>query len=179
MPMSGLHTTTDKWRLFFAFWPTESIRQAISDINHRFIKSRGRPVADSNLHLTLVFLGTVEKNRVDTLLADVSRLTMKCVTLQLDRLQWWRRPRVISLVSETVPDSLQKLHAGLTEAAARNGIVVDRRPYLPHVTLRRKVNARPQLPPFTPVIWQLQEFCLVRSVTHRQGASYDVIWRSR
>lgn len=179
MPMTpGLRTLNDKWRLFFAFWPTDSVRQAISDINRRFIKQTGRPVADCKLHLTLVFLGTVEKGRVDSLLDDAATLSMESVTLQLDKLQWWRRPRVISLVPETVPDSLQKLHAGLTEAAAGNGIVVDHRPYRPHVTLRRKVNTRPQLPPHAPVVWPLREFCLVRSVTDRQGASYEVIWHS-
>lgn len=177
--MPGEHSRIEKWRLFFAFWPTDSVRQAISDINHKLAPRYGRPVSDQNLHLTLVFLGSLEKSRVDDLVAGVADLRTERMTLQLGNLQWWRSPRLIALLPDTVPGGLLHLHTDLTNLALGNGIPVDRRRYLPHVTLRRKVNSLPQWPPFTPVDWNLQKFSLVRSVTDPHRAQYEVIWQSR
>lgn len=177
--MPGEHPRNEKWRLFFAFWPTDSVRQALSDINRKLSPRCGRAVPDHNLHFTLVFIGSLEKTRVDELLSGAASLKTERVTLQLDTLEWWRGPRVISLLPGVVPVELQRLHAELSNVALANGIPVDRRRYLPHVTLRRKVNRSPHLPLFTPVDWHIKEFCLVRSVTDRQGAQYEVIWHSR
>ena len=134
--MPGEHSRIEKWRLFFAFWPTDSVR--------KLAPRCGRPVDDQNLHLTLVFLGSLEKSRVDDLVAGAAGLRTERMTLQLGNLQWWRSPRLIALLPDTIPGGLLHLHTDLTNLVLGNGIPLDRRRYLPHVTLRRKVNSSPR-----------------------------------
>jgi 2'-5' RNA ligase len=52
-------------------------------------------------------------------------------------------------------------------------IEIDKRAYLAHVTLARKVRKKTVLD-FEPVIWRADSFCLVESITDSDGPHYYV-----
>lgn len=138
----------------------------------------GRFVAHRNLHITLVFLGSVTEKQGQCVLTGARHIDVMPVTLTLDTLGWWQRPQVIWLGAQMVPDALVVLADKLRAVAGECGIKTDARPFSPHATLTRKVRKRPVLPEIAPVTWEVRDFCLVRSDTRAEGASYQQIWTS-
>lgn len=163
-------------RLFFALWPDEATRQDIAGLSE-LLPSGGKPVAAANLHITLVYLGSVNETQQEELMAGAGRIECKPFTMSLDQLAWWRKPRIIQASPTETPEALQQLVGSLRQLAAECGFAVDQRPYEAHVTLARKVRSAKDLPQPVPVNWPVDNFCLVRSDTLPEGAQYEVIWR--
>ena len=138
----------------------------------------GRLIVPRNLHITLVFLGSVTEEQAQCILDGTRHIDVTPVALTLDTLGWWPRPQVIWLASQRASEPLSLLADHLKELAGRCGIKTDVRPFYPHATLVRKVRKRVVLPEIAPVTWQIRDYCLVRSDTHPKGASYEVIWTS-
>lgn len=162
-------------RLFFALWPDETTRRAIAGLSGS-LPSRVRRVPAANLHITLVFLGNVSGKQQEELVAGAGRIECPAFSLLLDRIDWWRKPRIIHAAPTDVPETLLQLVGSLRQLAVDAGISIDQRPYRPHVTLARKVRYAGNLPAPAPVRWPVDDFCLVRSETLPEGARYDVIW---
>lgn len=163
-------------RLFFALWPDETTRQSLAGLSE-LLPSRGKPVAVENLHITLVFLGSANESQQAELIAGASRIDCEPFTLSLDRLAWWRKPRIIQASPAETPEALQRLVGSLRQLAAELGFSVDQRPFEAHVTLARKVRLAKDLPQPAAVTWSVDNFCLVRSDTLPEGARYKVTWR--
>jgi 2'-5' RNA ligase len=165
-------------RLFFALWPDESVRAGMVSVMDQLPGDCGRFVRYSNLHITLVFLGSVSEKQEQCILSGARHLKMPPVTLTLGTLGWWQRPQVLWLASQKVPDALVNLADKLRDVAGQCGIKTDERPFTPHATLARKVRKRVVLPEITPLQWEVRDFCLVRSDTRAEGPSYQVLWTS-
>ena len=165
-------------RLFFALWPDLHTRKEIVRIAQGIPVTTGRPVPADNLHLTLVFLGSVSESRKTRLLQGIQPIEFHPVTLHLDRLGWWKRPRVLWLAPTQVPRTLADFVIRLGATARECGIAVEEQEYRPHITLARKVTRQPELPEIRPVTLHSGAYSLVQSVTEQQGARYTVIWNS-
>lgn len=165
-------------RLFFALWPDVAARAAMTSAMDRLPDRCGRLVQPGNLHITLLFLGPIARAQEQCILNGARNISITPQTLILDKLGWWQRPQVIWLASEQVPEVLGELADELRTVAGKCGIKTDERPFLPHATLARKVKKRVVLPDIAPVTWQVRDYCLVRSDTRPEGASYEVIWTS-
>lgn len=163
-------------RLFFALWPDEATRQDLAGLSE-LLPPGGKPVALENLHITLVFLGSVNEAQEEDLIAGAGRIECKPFTLSLDQLAWWRKPRIIQASPTETPEALQRLVGSLRQLAVNSGFAVDQRPFEAHVTLARKVRTAKILPQPAPVTWPVDNFCLVRSDTLPEGAQYEVVWR--
>ncbi len=50
---------TPPQRLFFALWPSEEVRAGLAEVMASLDVRGGKPVAAENLHITLLFLGSV------------------------------------------------------------------------------------------------------------------------
>ncbi|MGH8519928.1 MAG: 2'-5' RNA ligase family protein, partial [Gammaproteobacteria bacterium] len=46
-------------RLFFALWPSEEARSSLAEVTASLHVRRAKPVPAENLHITLLFLGSV------------------------------------------------------------------------------------------------------------------------
>ena len=65
-------------RLFFALWPPEEVRQALWRSGAPLREAcRGQPVAKRNLHLTLLFLGGVDEDRLEDIEADAAGVSVQ------------------------------------------------------------------------------------------------------
>ena len=165
-------------RLFFALWPDDAARAGMVPVKDRLPADCGRVVAHRNLHITLVFLGSVTKEQEQCVLTGARNINVTPLSLTLETLGWWQRPQVIWLAPQKVPDALVILADQIKALAGQCGIKTDERPFSPHATLARKVSKRVVLPEIGLVNWQVRDFCLVRSETRPEGASYQVIWSS-
>ena len=131
----------------------------------------GRAVSRDNLHLTLAFLGAQPREHLDALLQMAATVHAEAFSLTLDRLTTIGKG-FICLQPASTPPALLQLVEALSERLAALGVVLDCRPFLPHLTLSRQARSRAQqpAPDFT---WHVDRFVLYRSVNTADGVRYD------
>jgi RNA 2',3'-cyclic 3'-phosphodiesterase len=170
-------------RLFFALWPTDAVRERLAaEVQSR--AALGRAIPARNLHITVAFLGSVPDGRIPQVL-EVARSVQKLTfdgkfMLHLERVEFWRRSRLVCLVAEQAPPELLKivasLHAGLRE---RGFELREHEKFRPHVTLVRDVERGAAGAAIAPVQWPAESFALVESQVGQRGSDYTVLeeWR--
>lgn len=175
-------------RVFLALWPETPVRQRMAEAGRRLhLSLGGRLTRPETIHLTLVFIGNLARDRLADLSARLAEIESPGFEVVFDLTDCWRHNRVAFLAPSVPPDALTglvaKLEAALTELAIR----FDRRPYKAHVTLLRKADCgRP--PPargtpadrranetLAPIRWSARQFVLVESVPTPDGVRYDLL----
>jgi 2'-5' RNA ligase len=128
-------------RLFFALDPDPACRDAI--VAAREEARRHAPnakwVAAERLHLTLVFVGELADERVAKLAEAGTTVAARHEPLQLTLGRggtFGRPPQVLWLGVDGGP-ALAALQADLARAVQGLGVVLEERPYSPHLTLAR------------------------------------------
>jgi len=171
-------------RLFVAIRPPEHVLA-------RLLAAMGgvggaRWQSEDQLHLTLRFIGEVDRHRaedVDAALGGVHHPAFEVALAGVGSFE--RRGEPTTLWAAVAPqEPLKTLHNKVDQAIARAGIEPDRRAFAPHITLARLPRgARPvgsfleaagslASPPF-----RVEEFCLYESRLTPEGADYSVIER--
>ena len=169
-------TDTPTRRLFFALWPDPAVRRTLRRATRNAVRScGGRPVPPDNYHITLAFLGNVAADLFPEIVAGAATVPVPAITLTLDRLGYWPRPRVLWLGPRRCPQILTVLADNLWTRMESIGLPRERRVYQPHLTLCRKVRAAPAVEAPAPVRWPIASFALVESVTTAGGARYAVV----
>lgn len=148
--------------------------------------SGGRPVAEHNLHATLLFLGSVAESRVTevaTIGAGAAAETLVArgdsPAFVFNRIELWQKAHV--LVATTSASSgaghlvANALVAILQRETSSAGFAPDLKPFRPHVTLARKVAFLKTVLRMEPVEWRFAEFALVESRTDPDGPVYTLL----
>lgn len=168
----------ERLRLFFAVWPEEESREYVQREIARWRRHvRANWVRPENLHLTLCFLGSVPRTRLDALCA-LNVVVPDPFEICFDALRFHRRRRMTWLAASRPNRELSGLVGGLEERLDELGQAHDRRPFRAHVTLARKVwgDFNPDDPP-EPIRWWVRSFDLVASDLDRTGAHYRCLRR--
>jgi RNA 2',3'-cyclic 3'-phosphodiesterase len=126
-------------RLFFALGCSPALRKTISHWRTSLSLRTGRPVPAANFHLTLLFLGAVDKALIPGVCAAASniRLPGKSLTLCLDRLEVWRKSGVLVLGPSDACADLMRLAYALEQAMLAFGRAKEDMEFRPHLTLVR------------------------------------------
>lgn len=166
-------------RLFVALKPPDVVRDALGALRRDMPGARWTP--PEKMHLTLAFLGDTEEARVSAVveaLAGVVSPPVPVAVAGLGAFPSRRGARV--LTAEVAPQrALMALHARVTAALAAVGVVLERRPFRPHLTLARLKGAdreavRAVLASPAPVLaFEAAAFHLYRSTLQLEGAHYD------
>ena len=128
-------------RLFFALWPDARQRERLRNIITPIAKTvEGRMVDRRNWHVTLAFIGAFPAHRAPYLLQRATEIPVTPFRLNFDRLEFWPRPKIATLVAATVPPELQALVDDLNGVIADLGLKPEDRNFRPHITVVR--NAR-------------------------------------
>lgn len=171
--MPGGSTTR---RLFFALWPDDATREALAHATRKAVRaSGGRPVPASNLHATLLFIGSVAAERVAELEQAAEGVPLPSFTLVINRMEHWPKPAVLCATAPLVPAEARTLAATLQRSVAHAGFAPDVKPFRAHVTVARKVVKPHALGPIHPVHWPIKGFALVESETLAEGSRYTVV----
>lgn len=149
-------------RWFLAIWPDTQARAVLERQLAALGPLPGRPAHPLDWHLTLIFLGELEPERLACIDAEVGAAATRAASfeLQLDRIGHFARSQVLWCGPSCTPEPLGRLVADLQARLAGCGIEPERRPYRPHLTLARKVRAAPALELRTPVGWTVRELRL-------------------
>lgn len=178
-------------RVFFALWPEEAIRRRLGEEAQRLHKLLGgRQTRADTLHLTLLFIGQLARDRLPDLQAAARNIRIPSFAVTFDQADCWRHNRIAFLGASQPPEALLALVSGLEGAAAGLDIPFDRRTYKAHITLVRNARCtkqnpaegraaseRVRIPPPAPIPWRASDFVLVESRLDADGARYAVLER--
>lgn len=164
--------SAEPMRLFYALWPDESVRAALTHMQDRL---QGRKICSANLHMTLAFLGNQPGSVLPALKELLSALPAREVILKLDTLGCFSRQKIAWAGMRDIPAELSALHSNLTAALDHTGIEFDRRTsFKPHVTLARDARL-PEGERVDQLVWHARQLVLARSVTGENGVAYEVL----
>jgi len=163
-------------RVFFALWPDDAVRGMLAALAREVAREAlGRAPAQSNIHLTLAFLGEQASHRVEALRELASGLRAARFVLKLDEIGCFRRSGVAWLGASTHQPHLLALQANLVRALRRGAFPVDERSYAPHLTLARHIRGAIHRSLPTPILWQVSSFALVASELGREAPTYRTL----
>lgn len=169
------HQGERRYRLFFALWPDAHTQKAMAHTLRQLRHPRGRAVAIDKYHVTLAFLGDVEKDSLTCLCEQAAQLSFPSCTLSMDRFGQFRRAGILWLGCSETPESLQGFRQSLEQALVPCGYRPEQRPFRPHITLFRHFMGRLAATEIAPVEWQIRNFHLVLSESHNGGVIYQSI----
>jgi len=175
IPQSSRAKDKETIRLFFALWPSDSVRARIQKNQTTAAElHNGRCLRRGNFHLTLVFLGTIPADYLTCLQTMASDVQSQRFNLKLDHVGLFAKPKCLWLGCHEKPESLMLLAELLAQGVKSCGLSIDERQYNPHLTIMRKVT---ELTEFTvePIDWSVTEFCLVKSEPVSDGVEYSVV----
>jgi 2'-5' RNA ligase len=123
-------------RLFLAFPLPDDVLDRIEEVQAEV--PFGRPVPRENLHLTLSFLGELDRPEAEALHDGLCRIAVPAIAVDFEGLGTFGRP-VPSILFAAVAGNaaLTSLHRKLRATAHAAGIMPDRERFRPHVTLVR------------------------------------------
>ena len=161
-------------RAFFAIEPPAHIKLAIENWREKALPTFQKPVPPANFHITLAFLGQVNDVQLDSLIQGCEDLTSTPgFSLSLDHLGYWPKPKALWLGCHDVAAAHIKLVDQLTKISLKSTITMQKRAYIPHLTLVRKCTENPPAPLIEPVFsFKVDEFHLFESVSTSHGVVY-------
>jgi 2'-5' RNA ligase len=182
-------------RLFLGIDVGEEARRAlgaaIDELRRRAPDAKWVPA--ENLHATLVFLGWLEGDRLDSLRRAVDQVSSRHPAAHLALAGGGffgtkKRPRVLFAALEGEVERLARAQAELENAMQAFGYRPEKRPYQPHLTLARARDPRgdPALAACVEPLAGLprlhivvREIVLYQSTLSRSGARYQAQHRAR
>jgi len=153
-------------RLFFALWPDAALRDGLVQRRRPLEARLPKRVPDHNLHLTVLFLGNQPGDWLEAIEDAADAIRSPSFELLLDRFGEFERARVVWL-GGAAPEAGRGLAETLERSMRGLGLDFDRRPWVPHVTLFRKVDDGRNLPPVAALRWPVREFSLIESIPSR------------
>ena len=171
-------------RLFVAIQPPPALRDALRILMGGVANARWQD--DEQLHLTLRFIGEVDRHRAEDIAAALGRIHQPRFALSLDRIgHFERKGRIEALWVGVAPhEPLHALHNKIDRALQGVGVPPEERSYLPHVTIARfgrhgggPINAFLEGAIVPAVSASISEFRLYESTLGQQGSHYSVVTR--
>jgi len=173
-------------RLFIALRPPRPMREALLAAMGGVPGARWQD--DEQLHLTLRFLGEVDRHVAEDVAATLGSVSHPGFLLRLDGVGTFdRRGRIDNIWAGVTPHSpIRALHAAVTAALLRAGIPPEQRAFVPHITLARFSRGQEPAEPLpmtelwpAPVEAMFDHFLLFESILGASGPSYSAIARYR
>jgi len=176
-------------RSFLAFELPPEIREKIGAVSKELQKTRMpvRWVKVENIHLTMIFLGSVNEDAIDEIKENVQPVVKRFSTLRtmlngVGVFPHWRKPRVIWVGLNGEIEALSNLRDQLQAELKMLGLREEKRPFRPHLTIGRfkgRVDRDEELKSIldryhdiTSDLYYLKELILFKSDLRPDGAVY-------
>jgi 2'-5' RNA ligase len=170
-------------RLFVAIRPPVAIRSQLLALMGGVRGARWQ--SDDQLHLTLRFIGEVDRHAAEDVHAALGAVHHPRFEIAIDGLgAFERRGEPTALWAGVTPHApLSALHKKIDQAISRTGLAPERRAYTPHITLARMSRGGGPVQPFIAAAgissppFAVDEFRLYESRLGPEGAVYSVVDR--
>ncbi len=173
-------------RLFVAIEVPEDIRKEIFYIEEKLKEFySAKWVEMANIHLTLKFLGEIEKERIE----DVKRILKKisegdtAFEINLERVGGFpnlKRPRVLWIGVNKGFEDVKGIMESLEEEFTKIGIEPEKRKKHPHITIGRVKKKEKKLSgeiDYESRIFEVKQISLIKSILTPKGAEHTTLER--
>jgi RNA 2',3'-cyclic 3'-phosphodiesterase len=170
-------------RLFVAIRPPPEIRDRLLGLMGGIPGARWQD--DGQLHLTLRFIGEVDRHQAQDIAATLGSVRQSGFEIALSGVGSFRKQAKGTLWAGVSPhDELKALHKKVDQACLRVGVAPDTRAYHPHITLARLGRRSGAVEPFierwaglSSQPFSVESLCLYESRLGSDGASYSIVER--
>jgi 2'-5' RNA ligase len=170
-------------RLFVAIRPPAPIREQLLGMMGGVPGARWQD--DEQLHITLRFLGEVDRHQAEDIAAALGSVRHQPFAIALSGVgHFSSRGRGAIWAGLAPHDMLGSLHRNVDGACRRVGVAPDGRAYLPHITIARTGRGSASPEPFvaqwaglSSAPFDVADFRLFESRLGSEGASYTAIAR--
>jgi 2'-5' RNA ligase len=157
----------------------EALARFVADCAEVAPAFRWTPAA--NLHLTVRFIGSVERSLVDGIASRLASRSLAALDLELGDLDTFKRGRLVRVVwmgLRAGANELTRLAAEVEAECSSAGLEAEKRAFQAHLTLARaRAREGAQLPPLRPPPrlepWRAGQLVLYASHLSPKGAVYE------
>jgi RNA 2',3'-cyclic 3'-phosphodiesterase len=169
-------------RLFIAIRPPQEARDRLVDAMEGIEGARW--VDEENLHLTLRFVGEVERAAANDLVAALGRIRWPAFDLRIEGVGHFTRKGQATALWARVPasGSLEGLQQKVETACEAAGLGRETRRFTPHITLARLNRSSGPIGGWLSSFgdlhagpWEVREFILYESHLGQTGAFYEPV----
>ena len=169
-------------RLFVAIRPPDRVRQLLLGAMGGISDARWQ--SEDQIHLTLRFIGEVDRHRAGDVLAALGAIHHPRFEIAVNGLGTFdRRGQPETVWAGVAPhEPLKALHKKVDQAIARVGVEPEQRAYLPHITLARLKRSSGSVRGLMEEAgglrsepFQVDRFALFESKLTPEGAAYTIV----
>ncbi len=162
--------------MFFALWPpTELSRELYRIAGNALCNGSGRRLVPENIHLTLAFLGSVDAPFRECVELTAATVRVEPFTLILEQMGCWPKSGILWVGPGKAPELLLQFVQALNVGLGGCGYQAEKRPYAAHLTLARSARPCQRSYSIERHPWQVNQFHLVQSHRHANGARYQIL----
>ena len=170
-------------RLFVAIRPPREVRERLLGIVGGVPNARWED--DDQLHLTLKFIGEVDRHRAENIAAALGGVHQPRFEIALAGVGRFEQRGGSTIWAGLTPhDGLRDLQKKVDQACLRVGMPLERRAFHPHITLARLNRSSGPAEPFlerwaglSSAPFLADSLCLYESRLGSEGASYTIVAR--
>ncbi|WP_076069425.1 RNA 2',3'-cyclic phosphodiesterase [Sphingomonas montana] len=170
-------------RLFIGIRPPAAVRQVLIDTMEALDGARWQD--DEQLHLTLRFVGEVEREVANDLAAALASIAMPSFELALDGVSHFERKGSPTAIWAKVPPTaeLLRLRTKIDRVCDLTGLGCETRRFTPHITIARLNRHTGSIADWLTRhadlrdSWQADAFSLFESHLLTSGAQYEIAAR--
>jgi len=165
-----------KHRVFFAVDLEPILKTQLLSYQGNFIDLDAQPIDAANFHITLSFLGELSERKIETIIDSLLPPKQNSFDLTIKEPIYLSSSKILALEVEDKTNQLQKLKDIIeSEIRSVTHLNIEKRAYLPHISLFRKVEEFPEF--FLPIQKEIQvdSFCLMVSIPTKNSVRYEVI----
>jgi len=152
-------------KTFLAFTPPPETITAIDEWRRLNWPLLEHSTPARNYHTTLVFTGETTPSEVQRLHDQLISLAAPAFSLTLSTLGFWQKAGIFWLGSTHPPSELMELAKLLRKNCRQADISIEKREYIPHLTLARRCGELPLAPLIEPdFTFAIDHFTLFESV---------------
>lgn len=171
-------------RLFIAIRPPRTIREELLELMQGVAAARWQN--DGQLHLTLRFIGSVERPMAEDVALALSQVRVQPFEIALDGVGSFEKGGKLTTLWAGIqaPADLKRLRDKIESVFRSLGLEPDHRTFLPHITLARLNSTSGPIGDFvqhnaglTSAPFSVAHFDLIESFLSPDGARYESIAR--
>ncbi|GAA4361773.1 RNA 2',3'-cyclic phosphodiesterase [Kangiella marina] len=171
------NSVKNKARLFFAVELDQATKNQLELLQHGNPVFTGRAVSPHNFHLTLQFLGAVDRQQLHDIAESIDVPSIKPFEISANHYAYYPNTEIGCVEINQGKAQLKNLKSHISRALASGGFRFpkDKHGFRPHITLFRECQPVGDIQQLLSLEFQVERFCLIESVQNEKGVYYEVI----
>lgn len=171
------NSVKNKARLFFAIDIPQNTKYRLEKIQQNNPAFAGHAVKVHNFHITLQFLGSLDRQKIPDLIDTIDSPGIKPFSLSLEHYAYYPKAEVGCIEVVQGKDKLKEARKHINQSIAQEGFYApkEKHGFRPHVTLFRECQPITDLQQILAIELKVEGFSLMESVQNEKGVYYKVL----